>query len=153
MGQLWISRAVRNPEANFLLISFLFNFVWEMWQMPFYEGLKTLDYMSVVRTCTQARIGDGVISVLAYWSAVVIARSRDWIHQMAFTPELTYLATGLVITTFMEWLATDVLDRWQYAPNMPELPILGTGLLPILQWLILPPLILWFVRQLSVGTS
>ena len=72
---------------------------------------------------------------------------------MAFTPELTYLATGLVITTFMEWLATDVLDRWQYAPNMPELPILGTGLLPILQWLTLPPLILWFVRQLSVGTS
>ena len=27
--------------------------------MPFYEGLKTLDYMSVVRTCTQASLGDG----------------------------------------------------------------------------------------------
>ncbi|GAC23122.1 MULTISPECIES: hypothetical protein [Paraglaciecola] len=115
--------------------------------MPFYEGLKTLDYMSVVRICTQASLGDGVISVLAYWSAVVIARSRNWIHAIAITPAIVYLATGLGITIFMEWLATDILDRWQYAPNMPVLPMLGTGLLPILQWSILPLLILFVVRR------
>lgn len=116
--------------------------------MPFYEGLKTLDYMSVVRTCTQASLGDGVISVLAYWSAVLIARSRNWIHEIAIAPAVTYMATGLVITIFMEWLATEILDRWQYALNMPVLPLVGTGLMPILQWLILPPLILCVVRQL-----
>jgi len=103
--------------------------------------------MSVVRTCTQASVGDGVISVLAYWTAVVIARSRNWIHAEFIIPALTYLAAGLVITIFMEWLSTDIWDRWHYAPNMPELPVLGTGLLPVLQWLILPPLILWVVRQ------
>lgn len=43
MGQLYISCTLRNPEVNILLFSFLFNFVWEMWQIPFYEGLKTLD--------------------------------------------------------------------------------------------------------------
>lgn len=121
--------------------------------MPFYEGLKTLDHMSVVRMCTQASIGDGVISVLAYWSAVLIARSRNWIHAMTVTPTVTYLAAGLVITIVMERLAIDVWDRWQYAPNMPELPLLGTGLLPLLQWLILPPLILWIVRQQTVAGS
>ncbi|MBR9910274.1 MAG: hypothetical protein GYB33_07975 [Gammaproteobacteria bacterium] len=115
--------------------------------MPYYEGLKTLDYMSVVRTCTQASLGDGVISIVAYWSAALIARSRNWIHAMTVAPAITYLAAGLVITIGMEWLATDVWDRWRYAPNMPELPLLGTGLLPILQWLILPPLILWVVRR------
>ena len=115
--------------------------------MPFYSGLESLDYMSVVRTCTQASVGDGVISVLAYWTAVVIARSRNWIHAEFIIPALTYLAAGLVITIFMEWLSTDIWDRWHYAPNMPELPVLGTGLLPVLQWLILPPLILWVVRQ------
>ena len=60
--------------------------------MPFYEGLKTLDYMLVVRTCTQASLGDGVISVLAYWSAVLIARSRNWIHEISITPMIAYLA-------------------------------------------------------------
>ena len=142
-----IGRTLRNPEANFLLFSFLFNFVWEMWQMPFYEGLKTLDYMSVVRICTQASLGDGVISVLAYWSAVAMARSRNWIHATSITPVAVYLATGLGITIFMEWLATDILVRWQYAPSMPVLPILGTGLLPILQWSILPLLLLFVVRR------
>tara|TARA_R110001606_G_scaffold370985_1_gene527634 strand:+ start:4877 stop:5344 length:468 start_codon:yes stop_codon:yes gene_type:complete len=147
MGQSWISRTVHNPEANFLLFSFLFNFVWEMWQMPFYEGLKTLDYMLVVRTCTQASLGDGVISVLAYWSAVLIARSRNWIHEISITPMIAYLTTGLVITIFMEWLATNILDRWQYAPSLPVLPILGTGLLPVLQWSILPLLLLFVVHR------
>jgi hypothetical protein len=147
VGQLSIGRTLRNPEANFLLFSFVFNFVWEMWQMPFYEGLKTLDYMSVVRICTQASLGDGVFSVLAYWSAVAIARSRNWIHASAVTPAIIYLATGLSITIFMEWLATEILVRWQYAPNMPVLPILGTGVLPILQWSILPLLILFVVRR------
>lgn len=115
--------------------------------MPYYEGMKTLDYMSIVRTCTRASLGDGVISVLAYWSAVLIARSRKWIHAIAVVSAVTYLAAGLVITIFMEWLAIDILDRWRYAPNMPRVPLIGTGLLPILQWLILPPLILWVVRQ------
>jgi len=115
--------------------------------MPFYEGVKTLEFMSLVRTCTQASLGDGVISIVAYWSGVVTARSRNWIHAITVEPVMTYLAAGLVITIGMEWLATDVLDRWQYAPHMSELPLLGTGLLPILQWLILPPLILWVVRR------
>ena len=30
---------------------------------------------------------------------------------------------------------------------MPRLPILGTGLMPMIQWLVIPPLVLWFVRR------
>jgi hypothetical protein len=149
--QVWLWRTIHNPEVNFLIISFLFNFVWEMWQMPFFEGLNTMDHMSVVRLCTQASIGDGVISMLAFWSAALMARSRAWIHALTVYPMVTYLVCGLVITIFMEWLATDILDRWQYGVNMPELPLLGTGILPILQWLILPPLILWVVRQQTLS--
>lgn len=142
-----LGHALQNPEANFLLFSYLFNFVWEMWQMPFYEGMKTLDYMSIIRSCTQASLGDGVISMVAYWSAAATAGSRNWIHAMTVAALTTYLVAGLVITIGMEWLATEILDRWQYASNMPELPLLGTGLLPILQWVVLPPLILWVVRR------
>jgi hypothetical protein len=54
------------------------------------------------------------------------------------------------VTLVLEWLATEVLDRWSYSDAMPELPVLGTGLLPVLQWILLPPLIVWFVwRQLT----
>ncbi|GAC16862.1 hypothetical protein GLIP_4251 [Aliiglaciecola lipolytica E3] len=51
--------------------------------------------------------------MLGYWSAVAIALSRNWINAITITPVIAYLATGLSITIFMEWLATDILTRWQ----------------------------------------
>ena len=50
-------------------------------------------------------------------------------------------------TIALEWLATNAWDRWQYAARMPTLPVLGTGLTPLLQWLVLPLLLLWLVRR------
>jgi len=38
-------------------------------------------------------------------------------------------------------------SRWAYSEAMPHLPVLGTGLLPLLQWLVIPPLVLWFIRR------
>lgn len=53
---------------------------------------------------------------------------------------------GTVVTVLAEWLGTEQLHIWAYAEQMPTLPLLGTGLLPLLQWLLLPPLVLWFVQ-------
>lgn len=60
------------------------------------------------------------------------------------------MAVGVLITIAAEWVLTEGIERWTYAPSMPTLPVLGTGLLPLLQWIILPPLVVWFVhRQLT----
>lgn len=42
---------------------------------------------------------------------------------------------------------TRVLNLWQYTEAIPTLPLLGTGLSPLLQWSLLPPLVLWLVRR------
>lgn len=60
---------------------------------------------------------------------------------------LVFITVGIVITIVLEWHATVLQQRWAYGELMPTLPILGTGLAPLLQWLILPPLILWFARR------
>ncbi|WP_205527550.1 hypothetical protein [Halomonas sp. JS92-SW72] len=36
---------------------------------------------------------------------------------------------------------------------MPTLPLLGTGLAPLLQWLLLPPLIVWLARRQLLGVT
>ena len=51
----------------------------------------------------------------------------------------------------VEALATGPLKRWTYDEAMPRLPILGIGLLPLLQWLLLPPLVVWIVRRQISG--
>ena len=55
---------------------------------------------------------------------------------------------GVCYTVFSEWLNVFVREGWAYTDWMPVLPLLGTGLTPVLQWLLLPGLAL----HLSQGT-
>ena len=48
------------------------------------------------------------------------------------------LAIGVGYTVYSEWLNTTVRKAWAYSELMPTLPMLGTGLSPLLQWLIVP---------------
>jgi len=56
------------------------------------------------------------------------------------------VVVGVLITVVMERLATGPLGRWAYADAMPVVPVLEVGLSPLLQWIAVPPLIVWFVR-------
>lgn len=62
---------------------------------------------------------------------------------------LVYLAVGVALTVGFEYYYTQVSMRWSYSELMPLVPPFGTGLSPLLQWLVIPPLVLWFTaRQL-----
>jgi hypothetical protein len=60
---------------------------------------------------------------------------------------------GLSYTVFSEWLNVEVRQSWAYAPAMPLIPPLGTGLAPLLQWLIIPPTALAFAKRLDAPQS
>ncbi len=139
-------RLTGNPELNLLFFSFLLNFVWEMWQVPYYQDMERAPHFEAVRICTRASLGDGLISVIAFWTAA-LQGTRRWHLEPRAGPWLIYLATGVAITVVLEWLATGPLERWSYAGAMPRLPLIGTGLLPVLQWLLLPPLTLALMRR------
>lgn len=59
----------------------------------------------------------------------------------------------MLITVVFEELATGPLNLWEYTDAMPVLPMLGTGLAPVAQWIILPLLQFWFVRRQLLGGS
>lgn len=60
-----------------------------------------------------------------------------------------FIATGVAITTGIEWLATrgHWVQSGHYLPAMPLVPGTGIGLAPLLQWVLLPLLTVWFVRR------
>jgi hypothetical protein len=64
-----------------------------------------------------------------------------------------YWAVGISNTIVLEWLATGSLDRWQYSVVMLWLPVLGTGLLPLLQWTLLPAVILVLLQRQVRGAE
>jgi len=45
---------------------------------------------------------------------------------------------GVAYTVFSEWLNVAVRGSWAYAPAMPRVLPFGTGLSPLLEWVVVP---------------
>ena len=143
----WLSSLPGTPEFSILVFSFLLNLAWEYWQVPFFRGMADQPHWVGVKACTLATFGDAGIAVTAFWITAIFAKTRSWILRPRNSDIAVFLGFGILATIVVEALATGVLARWSYNDAMPRLPILGTGLLPVIQWLIIPPLVIWFVRR------
>lgn len=64
-----------------------------------------------------------------------------------------YLAVGLVLTVVFELPATGPLERWRYGAALPVVPGLDVGLSPLMQWIGIPPTVLWLARRHIAGAA
>ena len=140
------------PEANLFVFGFLVHYPWEFLQVPLFAGLAEAPHWEGVKFCSGAALGDAALTVVAYWLAAMVA-GRRWIVEIPGRAVAVYLATGLIATVSLEWVNAEVLGRWEYAGAMPTLPLLGTGLSPLAQWILLPLLVLGIVRRQLRGTA
>lgn len=135
------------PESNVVLFAFLLNLPWELWQIPLFKHMPLLAHWDGVILCTRAALGDAAIALLAFWLVAAMARTRNWMRRPTGITLGAFVAIGVVVTIAFEYWATQIGARWEYAEHMPRLPLLGTGLAPLLQWLLIPPLVVWLVRR------
>ena len=144
-----VSAVTDAPEFSVAIFALLLNFAWEILQAPLYAGMADMPHAQVTRACLQATFGDMVIMLLAYGAVAVVARSRRWIVAASGWQLAWFVAVGVVITAGIEWLATRAhwVQSWTYLPTMPLVPGTGLGLAPLLQWVLLPLLTVWFVRR------
>ena len=141
------------PEFNIVVFAILLNFPWEFLQVPFYAGMPTADHWQGVKSCTQATLGDAVIMLVAYWCVAVVA-GRYWLLRPKIAHIAALVAVGVGITIVIEKLAAAGawVQGWSYSERM--LTAFGIGIAPVLQWVILPPLTVWFCkRQLASGPT
>lgn len=126
---------------RYLLASGVLHLVWEIAQLPLYTiwsaPIRTQAF--AVLHCT---IGDLMIAGLSLLAALALVDRAQWPRVGARSVWLLLLVFGAGYTVYSEWLNVSVRGSWAYALVMPVLPILGTGLAPLLQWLIVPTLTL-----------
>jgi hypothetical protein len=128
------------------LFGFLPHFVWEILQVPLYEHMHASRHWSAVLQCSRATVGDVVITWTAYAVAAGRVQDRWWLGASHWGRPLTvFLGAGLVKTVVLEWLNVYAWRRWAYSPDMPV--VLGIGLAPIVQWLLVPLVTLWLARK------
>ena len=57
------------------------------------------------------------------------------------------IGLGIAYTLFSEWHNVSIRQSWAYSDLMPVVPIIGTGVSPVAQWIILPLFGLLFARK------
>ena len=145
-----LRNALRWPELTLAGFAFLLNFPWEMSQSPLFEGMGSMPHRNAVQYCTRAAFGDVGIMVIAFWiAAAASGRGRGWLQQSGRVPIAIFVIIGVLISTAIELLATSGrwLEGWTYTADMPVLWGVNVGLIPVLQWIILPPAAVLLTRR------
>lgn len=138
-----------NPALNIALFALLLSLPWEFGQMWFYAGAAEISHLRGIAICMAATVGDAAIMLLAFAGVSISARSQDRVHAPQRSQVVAFLLMGLITTLAIEFVATrtDSDFGWRYAPSMPVTPVLSIGLVPLLMWVVVPLLTLWFVRR------
>jgi len=140
------------PEIPVAFFSFLLHFVWEFVQVPTYAGMAEMNHWEAIKLCMSATFGDVGFALTAFWTASMVAPSRDWLLNPGRLPVAVFIAVGILLTIGFEYYYTNVSLRWTYSDAMPLVPPFGTGLSPLLQWLVIPPLVVWLTRRHLLGS-
>jgi hypothetical protein len=132
---------------RYVVMSFSLHLLWEVLQLPLYALWSTASIGRQVFAVVHCTIGDIMISGLSLMAALVVVDLSRWPSVGMRLVWLFTLLLGVSYTIYSEWLNVNVRGSWAYAPLMPTVPTVGTGLSPLLQWLAVPTFTLWFVGR------
>ncbi len=142
MGERWFeSPATRRFIAlRFVPVLAALNLAWEIAQLPGYTLWTSGSTGFVAYAVAHCTAGDVLIGVAALAIALVLTRAgpvASW-RVAGIAAVATALAVGY--TVYSEWVNVELRGAWTYSELMPRLPVTGTGLAPLAQWLVLPGL-------------
>jgi hypothetical protein len=130
---------------RYLVMSLILHLIWEILQLPLYTLWSKASIGQQVFAVVHCTLGDTMIAALSLMAALIVVGQSRWPSVGMPLVWLFTLLLGVTYTIYSEWLNVNVRGSWAYAPSMPTVPIVGTGLSPLLQWLVVPTLALWFV--------
>lgn len=128
---------------NWAGLALVLHLLWEIGQLPFYQIPSDLGFrVYAVLHCT---LGDVLISTITFSGTAALMRSWDWPIRAPWRGGIPMVTAGVVYTGFSEWHNVYHMAHWTYAPAMPL--VAGIGLTPLLQWLLVPSLMLAIVHR------
>jgi len=133
------------PQAlrRYLGVSICAHLVWETLQLPLYTLWTTGTRKQQAFAVAHCTVGDAMIAGLSLLVALALFARTPWPSGSAARVYAASLAFGAGYTIYSEWLNTGVRGSWAYSDLMPVVPVMGTGLAPLLQWFMVPTLAQW----------
>lgn len=137
--------AVLRRLAAWAVLAVVLNSLWELAQLPLYGQWNDPDRGRIAAYLVHCVLGDVLISTTIYVLTAVAFRELRWPERRPWSAGVLAVALGLAFTVVSEWYNVYVLGSWFYAPRMPTLG--GIGVAPMLQWIIVPVLMILLWRR------
>lgn len=129
------------------------NLVWEIAQLPLYTIWSTGSWGEIVFAVIHCTGGDALMASTSLLGALLFFGNERWPNDRYEAVAVCTLAVGIAVTIFIEWLSTEVRASWAYTESMPRLPVIGTGLSPLAQWIVIPLAGFWWARRTVAHVS
>lgn len=126
--------------ARYLPVLGAANLIWETLQLPLYTIWYEQDAGTQAYAVLHCTAGDILIGGSTLVLAVILFGGREWPRSRHGSVLAVAMLLGVAFTVMSEWISTRITLGWQYAEAMPVVPPFGTGLAPLLQWVLIPPL-------------
>lgn len=127
-------------------LAFVLNLVWEIGHVRLYTIWTQADGLRIAGSLLHCSLGDVLIALSMFALAGIVLRRADWPASRPWTGGAIVVIGAMAFTAWSEWYNVYRAGSWGYAESMPT--IFGIGLTPLLQWLILPPLMVGAYRTL-----
>jgi hypothetical protein len=139
--RLWL-HALR----RFLIFIAVANLVWEFAQLPLYTLWYEGTAGEIIFAAVHCTGGDVLIASASFLLAVLLVARPSWPEETYLRVAVLTIAFALPYTVFSEWLNTEIRGSWAYADLMPVVPVIGAGLSPVAQWIVIPIAAFWWAR-------
>ena len=125
------------------------NLTWEFAQLPLYTIWYDGSWRDIVVAAVHCTAGDVLIAASALLVALLLAAGPLW--PLAGYARVAAVAVifAVAYTIYSEWLNTEIRGFWAYTIAMPTLPLIGSGVAPLMQWLLVPVFAFWWARPNS----
>jgi hypothetical protein len=109
-------------------------------------ALPLQDWSYILYGLIHCTLGDLLILLSVFWLISLLNRSRRWIFSPTLINIVLFTALGLGYTVFSEIINTRIKGTWGYTELMPIVPVIEIGGMPFLQWLLIPPVLIWLMQ-------
>lgn len=133
------------PEVRLVLLALPLEALWEIAQFPLYDVGRTGDWRYTLYALAHCTVGDVLILLLSYELVALLRWNRHWLNARVLAPASSFVLFGVAYTVFSEIYNVRIVASWSYGERMPMVPMIGVGAMPLLQWLLLPPVLLWLL--------
>lgn len=139
--------APSGPWTAAVALTAVLHYVWEMAQAPFFTNFVGVPLLRHAVACLVATLGDLLISGVSYFITAAAFGRLAWPLRRGWRgAAVVWVSIGLAKTALIERWAIST-GRWGYTPTMPQ--VFRLGLLPLLQWVVVPTATLVFLRRLT----